>query len=81
MLDPAGCKAGDNEDLWESLNLMVSKVSIFADKQAQQISTPVTSVVCLKGPRRPPYSAVRSMTSAVAAAPPCCHQAAAVQQP
>ena len=32
----------------------------FAYKQAQQISTPVTSILCFQGPPRPSCSAVRS---------------------
>ena len=32
------------------LNLKVSKVSFIAEKQTRQISTPVMSIMCLKGP-------------------------------
>ena len=46
--------------LWQSLNLKVSKVSFIANKHVQQILTPATSIMCLKGPPLYPCSAVCS---------------------
>ena len=40
--------------------MKVSKVSFLLDRQAQQIFTPITSIMCLQGPPRPPCFAVRS---------------------
>ena len=52
-------------NVWYSLNLMVSKMSFIADKQARQISMPVTSIMCLKGTPHPLCTAVRCSTQSV----------------